>query len=396
MTPTALPRALVRTPNPVLVLVLVMITSMAGSGGGGRGRTLTDKATTKDPKRRRLGPGARVREPWTITPEPLPPPSALHPPAPVPTPTPPPPRPTHINEVVFATDHLKCPVCLNLMQPPFKLCLNGHHTCSVCVGKIRGVKKCPVCRKLLEHMATDLFMEEIVKNMTVGCPDCFTEVQYVRLPSHMKEDCTRRKIRCPYFLEHPTSHPDGTFSLGQHCNVAEHSTDDILAHMLTAHNIHCHGEARYVPSRDVYSNNMTYKCTRSWDKAIEHNDNWVWTATHFGSEPDSREYSVVYKVGLWNGNIVVMPYMLSRTDVRVFYTASVNSAEPNRRILYAKGVEEVVNYRDTPFDEMSRQELAKFYVAPAVSSLYKDGSRDVLSLALYFSTSKEKLLRRSP
>jgi hypothetical protein len=44
---------------------------------------------------------------------------------------------------------LECPVCMQYMVPPIKLCTNGHTTCSKCRER---VKLCPTCRAELAEI----------------------------------------------------------------------------------------------------------------------------------------------------------------------------------------------------------------------------------------------------
>jgi E3 ubiquitin-protein ligase SIAH1 len=56
-----------------------------------------------------------------------------------PAPTAPPPSPL----LLQLLDNLNCPVCIDKMEPPITMCVNGHSICCRCRQQL---DRCPVCR----------------------------------------------------------------------------------------------------------------------------------------------------------------------------------------------------------------------------------------------------------
>ena len=91
---------------------------------------------------------------------------------------------------------LECPVCMEYMVPPIKMCKNGHNICSKCRGKVTF---CPTCRA--EFLETrNVIMENIVRrqkypcaNRQSGCLDLFS-IEHI---AEHNAGCLYGKIKCP-------------------------------------------------------------------------------------------------------------------------------------------------------------------------------------------------------
>ena len=75
---------------------------------------------------------------------------------------------------------LECPVCYECMEPPIRLCRNGHNICSKCRPHLSN---CPVCRRtmlLTRNFALEAVAEQCLEkcgNYEVGCDVKKTNVQ---------------------------------------------------------------------------------------------------------------------------------------------------------------------------------------------------------------------------
>jgi len=94
---------------------------------------------------------------------------------------------------------LECPVCMEYMVPPIKLCTNGHNICSKCR---EGVQQCPTCRA--EFLETrNVALENIVRkqkypcaNRQSGCLELFSIEHIVKHHA----GCVYGKIKCPLVI----------------------------------------------------------------------------------------------------------------------------------------------------------------------------------------------------
>ena len=72
---------------------------------------------------------------------------------------------------------LECPVCLQYMASPIKMCQNGHNICGSCIERLA---ECPTCRGkflnvrniVLEYMAATAVYP--CENREAGCEETFT------------------------------------------------------------------------------------------------------------------------------------------------------------------------------------------------------------------------------
>jgi len=108
---------------------------------------------------------------------------------------------------------LKCPVCLEYMELPFKLCENGHNICDSCGPQ---VSKCPSCTGTF-CKARNFSLERIAataiypcKNRENGCEETFTvnHRSECLLQSTQCPFRTFSEVRCPWFgtLSYIVSH----------------------------------------------------------------------------------------------------------------------------------------------------------------------------------------------
>jgi E3 ubiquitin-protein ligase SIAH1 len=91
---------------------------------------------------------------------------------------------------------LECPVCMEYMVPPIKLCTNGHSICSKCREE---VDCCPTCRTKFTDIR-NVALETIARrqkypcaNRGSGCPDLLS----IELIVEHQAVCTHGPIKCP-------------------------------------------------------------------------------------------------------------------------------------------------------------------------------------------------------
>ena len=91
---------------------------------------------------------------------------------------------------------LECPVCMQYMVPPIKMCTNGHNICSKCKENVRC---CPTCRAefsgtrnvALEHIARR--QKYTCDNRQRGCLELFS-IEHI---AEHHAVCVYGKIKCP-------------------------------------------------------------------------------------------------------------------------------------------------------------------------------------------------------
>ena len=94
---------------------------------------------------------------------------------------------------------LECPVCMQYMVPPIKLCTNGHNICSNCR---KSVQRCPVCRSKFSKIR-NVVLENIVKSQKYPCANrqngCLEFFSIEHIAKH-HAGCVYGKIKCPLHL----------------------------------------------------------------------------------------------------------------------------------------------------------------------------------------------------
>jgi len=91
---------------------------------------------------------------------------------------------------------LECPVCLQYMVPPIKLCMNGHNICRKCRGKVTF---CPTCEARFSQIGC-LALEDIARRLNYPCANrqrgCLELFSIERIAKH-NSVCVYGKIKCP-------------------------------------------------------------------------------------------------------------------------------------------------------------------------------------------------------
>ena len=92
---------------------------------------------------------------------------------------------------------LECPVCMEYMVPPIKLCTNGHNICSKCT---ETVQCCPTCRAQFSEVRS-VTLENIARrqkypcaNRKRGCLDLFS-IEHI---AEHHDVCLYGEIKCPF------------------------------------------------------------------------------------------------------------------------------------------------------------------------------------------------------
>ena len=91
---------------------------------------------------------------------------------------------------------LECPVCMEYMVPPIKLCANGHNICSKCRGRVTC---CPTCRSKFSEIRC-LALENIARRQKYPCANrqigCRELLSIEHIAKHQAV-CEYGKIKCP-------------------------------------------------------------------------------------------------------------------------------------------------------------------------------------------------------
>ena len=114
---------------------------------------------------------------------------------------------------------LVCPVCLEYMLPPIKLCTNGHNICNNCRKR---VQRCPTCRaEFLEtrNVALENFARRLkypCENRQSGCLEFFSNEHIAK----HQAGCVYGKIKCPVHLLNECSWNGFKNDLKEHAKAA--------------------------------------------------------------------------------------------------------------------------------------------------------------------------------
>jgi len=94
---------------------------------------------------------------------------------------------------------LECPVCMEYMVPPIKLCTNGHNICSKCRQRVIF---CPTCRSSFTDIR-NVVLENIVRSQKYPCDNrqsgCLEFFSIEHIDKH-HAGCVYGKIKCPLHL----------------------------------------------------------------------------------------------------------------------------------------------------------------------------------------------------
>jgi len=94
---------------------------------------------------------------------------------------------------------LECPVCMEYMVPPIKMCTNGHNICSKC-GEI--VHVCPTCRAEFS-VTRNVVLENIARRQKYPCVNRRSGCLELFSMEHIAEHhagCAYENFKCPYQL----------------------------------------------------------------------------------------------------------------------------------------------------------------------------------------------------
>jgi len=94
---------------------------------------------------------------------------------------------------------LECPVCLEYMVPPIKLCTNGHNICNKCR---RIVQCCPTCRAEFSEIR-NVALENIARRQKYPCANWQSGCRGLFSIEHIVQHqavCVYWKLKCPFRL----------------------------------------------------------------------------------------------------------------------------------------------------------------------------------------------------
>jgi len=111
---------------------------------------------------------------------------------------------------------LECPVCMQYMVPPIKLCKNGHNICNKCRQR---VQRCPTCKAEFSE-TRNVVLENIATRQKYPCANrqsgCLNLLSIEHIAEHQAV-CVYLKIECPFnvYWHCPWK--------GFKCNLKEHA-----------------------------------------------------------------------------------------------------------------------------------------------------------------------------
>ena len=114
---------------------------------------------------------------------------------------------------------LECPVCMQYMVPPIKLCTNGHNICSKCRER---VQRCPTCRAEFSTIR-NVALENIARRQKYPCANrqsgCFESFSIEHIAEHQAV-CVYGEIKCPFQLDLNCSWNGLKIDLKEHAKAA--------------------------------------------------------------------------------------------------------------------------------------------------------------------------------
>ena len=118
---------------------------------------------------------------------------------------------------------LECPVCMQYMVPPIKLCTNGHNICSKCEERVTC---CPTCRAEFSEIR-NVALENIARSQKYPCANwqsgCRELVSIEHIAKH-QDVCVYGKFQCPFKLHKNCSWNGYRSDLHEHAQAA-HGTE---------------------------------------------------------------------------------------------------------------------------------------------------------------------------
>jgi len=122
-----------------------------------------------------------------------------------------------VGEVLLSD--LECPVCMEYMVPPIKLCTNGHNICNKCRDR---VQQCPTCRAEFSETRS-VVLENIVRRQKYPCTNrqngCLELFSIEHIAKHHAV-CVYGKIKCPLPLLNKCSWNGLKSNLKEHAKAA--------------------------------------------------------------------------------------------------------------------------------------------------------------------------------
>ena len=114
---------------------------------------------------------------------------------------------------------LECPVCMEYIVPPIKLCTNGHSICSKCR---ESVQSCPTCRASFSETRS-VALENIARRQKYPCANrqsgCLELFSVEHIAKHHVV-CVYGKITCPLHLRKTCSWSGLKNDLKEHVKAA--------------------------------------------------------------------------------------------------------------------------------------------------------------------------------
>jgi E3 ubiquitin-protein ligase SIAH1 len=134
------------------------------------------------------------------------------------------------NETVL--NEIECPVCMQYMVPPIKICTNGHNICSKCRGRVTS---CPTCRAEFSEIR-NVALENIARRLKYPCANrqsgCLELLSMEHIAKHHAV-CVYGEIKCPLHLAEQCSWKGLKDDLKEHAK-AKHSNA-----VITVSTFHC-------------------------------------------------------------------------------------------------------------------------------------------------------------
>ena len=114
---------------------------------------------------------------------------------------------------------LECPVCMEYMVPPIKLCTNGHNICSRCRGRVQHFPTCTA-----EFLGTrNVVLENIARRQKYPCANrqkgCLELFSIEHIAEHQAV-CVYGNIKCPFQINWNCSWKGFKSDLKEHAKTA--------------------------------------------------------------------------------------------------------------------------------------------------------------------------------
>ena len=182
---------------------------------------------------------------------------------------------------------LECPVCMQYMVPPIKLCTNGHNICNKCRERVQF---CPTCRS--EFLETrNVVLENIARRLKYPCVNrqsgCLELFSVEHIAKH-NAGCVYGKIRCPVNLLNMCSWNGLKNDLKEHAKAAH---PDYFLERSTFHDQHISGALAVL---SCFGELFTYRKQKK--------DGRYYAAVQLiGTSSEASKYKCEYKFSAANG-----------------------------------------------------------------------------------------------